>query len=130
MRIFLILLFFFTCSVNYLKEAERKVVLNGYEDNFIVINEIKNEKIKKWHCYFIKNLNYLKQLCEKFFSIPEESNFEFKFFAYDSLNKKYLMRYFAFKPNPIDIAGWQVIFIFNARGDLDKVYISEVPLEK
>lgn len=130
MKIFLIFLLFFACSKNYLKEAKRKAVLNYYEDYSVFINNVNNKKIKRWHNYFIRNPNYLKELCQKFFLFPKESNFEFKFFAYDSLNKRYLLRYFAFKPNPIDIAGWQVIFLFDEKGNLDKVYISEVPLEK
>lgn len=130
MKIFLTFLLFLSCGLDYLKEAKRKVVLSYYEDYFVVINNLNNEKIKKWHNYFNKNPNYLKEICQKFFTIPKESDFGFKFFAYDSLNKRYLMRYFAFKPEPIDIAGWQVIFIFNSKGDLDKVYVSEVPLEK
>ncbi|MCS7249547.1 MAG: hypothetical protein N2323_05120 [candidate division WOR-3 bacterium] len=129
MKIFLIFLFL-SCGLDYLKEAKRKAVLSYYEDYFVVVNKIDNKRIKKWHNYFTKNPNSLKELCRKFFSIPKESNFDFKFFAYDSLNKRYLIRYFAFKPNPIDIAGWQVIFIFNEKGNLDKVYVSEVPLEK
>lgn len=130
MAILLIFLFFLTCNRNYLGEAKKKVVLSHYEDYFIIINKVDNEKIKKWHNYFVRNPNYLKEICQNFFSIPQESNFEFKFFAYDSLNERYLMRYFAFKPNPIDIAGWQVIFIFDKKGKLEKVYVSEVPLEK
>jgi len=130
MKYFLIFLFLLNCSFNYLKEVEKKIVLAPYNDYFVVVNKVDNKKIEKWHNYFEKNKKELKKLAKKYFPVPEESNFQFKFFAYDSLKGDYLIRYFAFKPNPIDIAGWHFIFILDKNGRLKKAFLSEVPLEK
>lgn len=129
MKYFLLFLSLLSCS-NYLKVIEKKIVLNSYNDYFVIVNKIDNKRIKKWYNYFEKNKEGLKNLVPKKFPIPKESEFQFKFFAVDSLNKRYLIRYFAFQPDPIDIAGWQMIFIFKKNGKLEKIFLSEVPLEK
>jgi hypothetical protein len=130
MEYLLIFLFLLNCSFNYIREVKKKIVLAPYNNYFVIVNKVDNKKIEKWHNYLEKNKEGLKKLAQKFFPVPEECEFQFKFFAYDSLNEDYLIRYFAFKPQPTDIAGWHFIFILDKNGRLKKVFLSEVPLEK
>ncbi len=117
-----------------LSGAEKKLVKGTYDDFFFVSydgGEFKKD-VDKWRKEIERDKFFIKRLAKKFFLIPEESEFEFKFVGRDTVNKYIFLRYFAPLLNPTGtIAGWQVLFIFR-EGDkvCDKIYVSEVPLEK
>ncbi|MEO0102781.1 MAG: hypothetical protein ABIK81_03665 [candidate division WOR-3 bacterium] len=114
------------------KDAEKKASVGHYEDFFIVSNGNGFKKdVAKWRREIEKDKKFLIHLTKKFFPIPDDTEFEFKFVGRDTVNRYLFLRYFAPLRDPKgEIAGWQVLFIFRERDkSCEKILISEVPLE-
>jgi hypothetical protein len=83
-----------------------------------------------WRRQIEDDPNFLTRVGEKYFNIPEGSEFRYKYVAEDSVAKNIVLRYFASAPKPVIFAGWQLLFVFSEpRRSLTRVYASEVPLE-
>jgi hypothetical protein len=73
---------------------------------------------------------FLRRVAERYFSVPESTEFRFMYLGEDSASRQLILRYFGFAPKPFVIAGWQVQFVFDrANRRLFRVYTQEVPLE-
>ncbi|MEO0116881.1 MAG: hypothetical protein ABIK97_04990 [candidate division WOR-3 bacterium] len=132
-KIIIILLLSCLPQSKILKDADKKASVGHYEDFFIVISNGNGfkEDVTKWRREIEKDKKFLIHLTKKFFPIPDDTEFEFKFVGRDTVNKYLFLRYFAPLRDPKgEIAGWQVLFIFRERDkSCEKILISEVPLE-
>ena len=73
---------------------------------------------------------FLRTIGEKYFSIPRASSFGLMYSGEDTAHRTVILRYFAYDPKPVIMAGWQIQFVFDrASGRLQQVYACEVPLE-
>ncbi|MGB9742638.1 MAG: hypothetical protein ACP5JB_00385 [candidate division WOR-3 bacterium] len=73
---------------------------------------------------------WLRQLVRQHYAVKSPLEFSFSYAGIDSLNRRLIIRYFAPNPNPDEIAGWQVQFVYRLpRLILECIYIWAVPLE-
>jgi len=76
------------------------------------------------------NEQILRQLVRTHISVKSPLEFHFSYAGYDSLNNRIILRYFAPNPQPEEIAGWQVQFVYRLPSyRLELAYVSAVPLE-
>jgi len=88
------------------------------------------EKVEPLRRQIEEDPGFLRQVGEKYFSIPAVSDFRYKYVAEDSVAKRLVLRYFASDPHPIIYAGWQLLFEFSEPNmSLVQVLATEVPLE-
>ncbi len=86
--------------------------------------------VQRWRQIIESKPQLLRKIVGKYFSLPVDAQFEFKFASSDSLKKSLALRYFTPIQNHPEIAGYQVYFVFELRTQKIKaVYTSEVPLE-
>lgn len=132
-QIIIILLLSCPPQAKILKDAEKKARVGYYDDFFLVTSEGNGfkEDVAKWRKEIEKDKKFLLSLTKRFFPIPDDSEFEFKFVGRDTVNKYLFLRYFAHLRDPKgEIAGWQVLFLFRENDKtLQKVFVAEVPLE-
>uniref|UniRef100_A0A7C3Z2Z1 Uncharacterized protein n=1 Tax=candidate division WOR-3 bacterium TaxID=2052148 RepID=A0A7C3Z2Z1_UNCW3 len=116
-----------------LKGAEGKAMVGRYEDFFLVSGEGDSFKqdVARWRKEIERDNKFLVRLARKYFPVPEESEFQFKFVGRDTVNHYLFLRYFAPLLDPKGtIAGWQILFLFSEKDKtLKRILISEVPLE-
>jgi len=86
--------------------------------------------VKDWRAELEAEPGFMRQVAEKYFALPEPSPFHFMYVGEDSVQGRVLLRYFAYDPHPVIMAGWQILFVFDRQSRrLAEVFTSEVPLE-
>jgi hypothetical protein len=86
--------------------------------------------VRGWRDELESDPGIMSRAAGKFFVLPDSCPFHYMYVAEDSAQGKVLLRYFAYDPKPVIMAGWQLLFVFDRRARrLDRVYASEVPLE-
>ena len=114
-------------------ENDYALVQEGrYEGNLRIKNgDPEIEKlVKPWRREIEDNPEVMRGIAEKYYSIPMESGFGYMYVGADSVSHRVVLRYFAYDPHPVIMAGWQIMFVFD-RGakKLVNVCTTEVPLE-
>jgi hypothetical protein len=72
----------------------------------------------------------LRRLVREHIEVKDPLEFRFMYTGHDSLSREVVLRFFARKPVPTDIAGWQVMLVYSEPSlVLLRVCVSEVPLE-
>lgn len=84
-----------------------------------------------WRTDIESNEKVLRQLVRERFDLGKVPlEFRYMYTGLDSAANVAVVRYFAFQPNPIEIAGWEVFLVYLLpRGRLVRAYVAEVPLE-
>ncbi len=89
------------------------------------------KRVSVWRADVERHEGVLRKLVrERFdaYKIPLE--FKYMYTGLDRTSNIAVLRYFAFHPHPVEIAGWEVFLAYRlSDGRLAKVYVSEVPLE-
>jgi hypothetical protein len=86
--------------------------------------------VRPWREEVDEHPELLRGVAEKYFSLPEPLEFHYMYIGEDSVAHRVLLRYFAYDPHPVIMAGWQVQLVFDAGTKrLLEVYTTEVPLE-
>ncbi len=72
----------------------------------------------------------LRTLVRERFEADVPLEFHFMYAGYDSTNRRLILRYFAYNPVPIEIAGWQVQLVYSLPATrLCAAFVEALPLE-
>ncbi len=133
----LILLLCFACNTgsqirSFILSSNQAVQIDRYPYYFRLMSE--DEIKKKGITHLIKDgekhrfLLHLELETKLGISLPQPIKYNYT--GYDSINQRIIIRYYASNPQSRIIAGWQAQLVYQLPSlALEKIYISEVPLE-
>ena len=119
--------------VGRLRANDYALIQEGHYSGSVLIRngDVRIEKlVAPWRAALEDEPELLRGAGAKYFSIPPAVPFHYMYVAEDSAAHRLILRYFAYEPKPMVIAGWQLQFVFDERsGKLVGGYAQELPLE-
>jgi hypothetical protein len=124
------------CAPRFVRRVQARdfsMVREGRYGNHVEIrngDSVLVARVHYWRDRIEDDPEFLPRIAEKFYYIPGNVRFHFTYVGEDRSRDAVVLRYFAYAPKPVIIAGWQVQFVFDgSTRRLREVLTTEVPLE-